>query len=247
MICSLVNRCARVVACLCLVAAFTPLALAAPVERAERPETAVAAIQTALDQADLALFEQRVDVDALIDEGSAVFMSKLLKAGETGELPPALALLATAAGTPQGALAMRGMLAGEAAAFVRDGVASGRFGGGKAGKGSAGKSRGLLAPLFANASTGRKHLRAVGRALPVTSAGDVVELPVAIRDEGNGREYRLRLRLEQYSDSPAGASPTTTVSPYWKVTGIADLPAIADQIWEEAVPPKSQSSRSPSP
>lgn len=219
---------------LCLAAAFAPLAFAAAAA-GERPEAAVAAIQTALEQADLAAFEQRVDVDALIAEGSAVFMDKLLKAGGEGALPPVLSLLATAAGTPQGASALRGMLADEAAAFVRDGVASGRFGGKEAS--SAGRARGLLAPLFAEASTGRKSLRVAGRALSVAGAGDAVEVPVAIRDEGNGREYRVRLRLEQRSpERSAGASAAPAASTFWKVTRIADLPAIADRIWNEAVP-----------
>lgn len=223
------GRLMRAAGCLalCLYLAVAPLALAA----GERPEGAVAAIQTALDQADLAAFEQRVAVDALIDEGCAVFMDRLLRAGKNGDLPPVLALLATAAGTPQGALAMRGILADEAAAFVRDGVASGRFGG-RTGR-SAGRARGLLAPLFAEVSTGRKSLRVAGRALPVTTAGDVVELPVSIRDEGNGRAYRLRLRLEQWPpERPAGAG----AAGFWKVTRIADLPAIADRLWNEAVP-----------
>lgn len=230
-----VGRGIRFIACGCLALCLaSSLAFAA----GERPEAAVTAIQTALDQADLAAFERRVDMDALIGEGCAVFMSKLSTAGATGDLPPVLALLASAAGTPQGAAAMRGLLAGETAAFVRDGVASGRFGGGKAR--SAERSRGLLAPLFAEASTGRKSLRAVGRAVPVTAAGDVVELPVAIRDAGNGREYRLRLRLEQaLPEGSAGASAKaagSAGSPFWKVTRIADLPAIADRLWDEAMP-----------
>lgn len=221
----------RVVVCGCLALCFAVSSLA--FAAGERPEAAVAAIQTALDQADLAAFEQRVDMNALIDEGCAVFMSKLSTAGATGDLPPVLALLATAAGTPQGAAAMRGLLANEAAAFVRDGVASGRFGGGEAR--SAGTSRGLLAPLFAEASTGRKSLRAVGRAVPVTAAGDAVELPVSIRDAGNGREYRLRLRLEQALPEASAGATGSAGSPFWKVTRIADLPAIANRIWNEAM------------
>lgn len=197
---------------------------------AETPEFAVTEIQTALDQGDLPRFERRADVDALCGQGAAIFIDMLRKAGEkeSASLPPVLALLGSAAQKPETAVTLRAMLAGEAAAFVRDGVESGRFGGKTDGK-TAGNGRGMLAPLFADVSTGRKSLRVTGKAVPAKGAkggaAQAVELPVAVKDKGNGREYPVRLRLEKTEG-------------LWKVTRIADLPEIAGTLWKEATNPE---------
>ncbi len=189
----------------------------------ESPEEAVMDIQKALDQADLNLFERRVDVDGLAAQGSDIFVSMLAERGSTN-LPPVVSLLVNTVNNPEAAVLIRQILAGEAAAFVRDGVASGRFGGRSDDSGP--PSRGLLSPLFTGVSTDRKILSVTGRARRVATednTGRAVELPVRIRDEGSKKSYGLRLRLERGSDIAAG----------WKVVRIADLPEIANQIWKE--------------
>lgn len=187
------------------------------------PEEAVMDIQKAIDRADLNLFEQRVDVEALAAQGSDMFVSMLAERGSAG-LPPVVALLANTARSPDAAFLIRQMLANEAAAFVRDGVASGRFGGRRGDPRQ--PSRGLLSPLFADVSTARKVLSVAGKARRIDeqdNTGHAVELPVRVRDDGSRKSYGLRLRLERDSTAAEG----------WKVVRIADLPEIADRIWKE--------------
>ena len=71
---------------------FLPLFLlvTAPALARQTPETALKEIQAAIDAGDLAAFERRVDVDALLDQSSSALIAALQKAGkvDTSGLPP---------------------------------------------------------------------------------------------------------------------------------------------------------------
>ena len=136
-------------------------------------------IQAAIDASDLAAFERRVDVDALLDQSSSALIAALQKAGQvdTSGLPPMLALMVASVQDPSMAKQIKGLLVQETGTFTRSGIESGFF----AGKPKANaKPKGLLAPLFGNVSTGRKELR---------------------HDFGNGRDYKVDLGM-----SPSGES-----------------------------------------
>ena len=174
-------------------------------------------IQAAIDAGDLAAFERRVDVDALLDQSSSALIAALQKAGkvDTSGLPPMLALMVASVQDPSMAKQIKGLLVQEAGTFTRSGIESGFF----AGKPKAdAKPKGLLAPLFSNVSTGRKELRPRGAS---RKANGSVILPATIHDFGNGRDYKVDLGM-----SPAGES--------WKVTSIANMDKLVSRLQKEA-------------
>ena len=165
---------------------FLPLLLLVTVPALARqtPEAVLKEIQTAIDASDLAAFERRVDVDALLDQSSSALITALQKAGQvdTSGLPPMLALMVASVQDPSMAKQIKGLLVQETGTFTRSGIESGFF----AGKPKANaKPKGLLAPLFGNVSTGRKELRPRGASRKVN--GNVI-LPATIHDFGNGRD-----------------------------------------------------------
>ena len=186
---------------------FLPLLLLVTVPALARqtPEAVLKEIQTAIDASDLAAFERRVDVDALLDQSSSALITALQKAGQvdTSGLPPMLALMVASVQDPSMAKQIKGLLVQETGTFTRSGIESGFF----AGKPKANaKPKGLLAPLFGNVS------RKVN--------GNVI-LPATIHDFGNGRDYKVDLGM-----SPSGES--------WKVTSIANMDKLVSRLQKEA-------------
>ena len=174
----MISRCFRFFLFLPLLLLVTVTALAR-----QTPEAVLKEIQTAIDASDLAAFERRVDVDALLDQSSSALIAALQKAGQvdTSGLPPMLALMVASVQDPSMAKQIKGLLVQETGTFTRSGIESGFF----AGKPKANaKPKGLLAPLFGNVSTGRKELRPRGASRKVN--GNVI-LPATIHDFGNGR------------------------------------------------------------
>ena len=130
---------------------FLPLLLLVTVPALARqtPEAVLKEIQAAIDASDLAAFERRVDVDALLDQSSSALIAALQKAGQvdTSGLPPMLALMVASVQDPSMAKQIKGLLVQETGTFTRSGIESGFF----AGKPKANaKPKGLLAPLFGN-------------------------------------------------------------------------------------------------
>ena len=198
---------------------FLPLLLLVTVPALARqtPEAVLKEIQTAIDASDLAAFERRVDVDALLDQSSSALIAALQKAGQvdTSGLPPMLALMVASVQDPSMAKQIKGLLVQETGTFTRSGIESGFF----AGKPKANANpKGLLAPLFGNVSTGRKELRPRGASRKVN--GNVI-LPATILDFGNGRDYKVDLGM-----SPSGES--------WKVTSIANMDKLVSRLQKEA-------------
>ena len=209
---SMISRCFRFFLFLPLLLLVTVPALAR-----QTPEAVLKEIQTAIDASDLAAFERRVDVDALLDQSSSTLITALQKAGQvdTSGLPPMLALMVASVQDPSMAKQIKGLLVQETGTFTRSGIESGFF----AGKPKANaKPKGLLAPLFGNVSTGRKELRPRGASRKVN--GNVI-LPATIHDFGNGRDYKVDLGM-----SPSGES--------WKVTSIANMDKLVSRLQKEA-------------
>ena len=96
---------------------FLPLLLLVTVPALARqtPEAVLKEIQTAIDASDLAAFERRVDVDALLDQSSSALIIALQKAGQvdTSGLPPMLALMVASVQDPSMAKQIKGLLVQE--------------------------------------------------------------------------------------------------------------------------------------
>lgn len=144
-------------------------------------------IAKAIDSADLAAFEKLVDLDGIIDEGVTLFIAEMKKPANAQQLPPMLAMMfSRAAGQDDMGKSIRTMLAGESRAFICNGVSSGAF----AGRTPTGATQqGLLAPLFANASQGRKEIRSIGQ--PSAIGDGLWHVPFVIHDGGNDQDYPI--------------------------------------------------------
>lgn len=194
--------------CLLLYCLFLPCSVYAT----ETIENTFTEIQTALDHADLPRFERYVDIESLAKQGTDTFLTLLTKNGLNPNLPPVIAVLALSLATnPDNAPTLKSTIAHQASQFIRNGVSSGHFGGRK--------TTSDVPPIFAEASKGRKILSIAGKALAVKGK-NALDVPVHIKDEGNGHTYSVKLRLEK--------------GKVWRVTEIADLPSLADRIWKEA-------------
>ena len=138
------------------------------------------------------------------------------KTEDQSTLPPALAMILASVGkSEQATELLRSTLSKEAGEFVRYGVRSGAY---------AGKSRqaeppsGLLAPLFSDASMGRKEIQQVGR--PVAESG-AVYVPFTLKDHGNGNSYPVEAWLRQQDGD-------------WKVIGLRNVRTLVRLIREES-------------
>lgn len=136
-------------------------------------------MQAAVDKGDGAAFGKLVDLDAILNNGLDIFLNE--GAGNMG-LPPVLTLMLSGVGSQP---ALRKLLLDECRAFVLNNINNGSF----AGKTRSGaSSQGRFAPLFSNASTGRKEIVEVGQ--PMRDAEGWI-LPFTVLDHGNGNYYRI--------------------------------------------------------
>ena len=179
------------------------------------PVQTVRNLQKALDNADAALLNQCADVESVVGQAVDVFLRDLQSPDAQASLPPVLAMLLGPLSSSETAQStIRGTLQREVSEFVRYGVRSGNF---------AGKPRettppeGLLAPLFADASLGRKEVRGVGT--PVQQ-GDMAVVPFSVRDHGNGNTYPVQAELRRQNGR-------------WRIVGLANMPALIKQVREE--------------
>jgi hypothetical protein len=174
-----------------------------------------AQIGKAIDDADMAAFERLVDINAILNAALDIFLRDLEAMQAAGEIPPMLALLFSGAAMRDVAGEQaRNLLINETRAFVLNGVDSGAF----AGRPPNGRaSRGLFAPLFADASTGRKEIRNIG--IPRAEGGEWV-IPFVVHDFGNGESYPVLGRV-----SPAESG--------FRLIGVENLEEIMRRVNEE--------------
>ena len=181
---------------------------------AHAPEQAVRDAQRAIDAKNADRFEQIVDVKRILDAATDLLLAEADK--PDGQLPPILALMLSSVKNSQALAGLRSLITQETHAFVRYGVLSGNFAGTPD---QSVRPGGMLAPLFGDASLGRKELRIAGPAAP--GGQDRVLLPVELKDHGNDTVYPLLLRLQWQS-------------PDWRMVEIVNLPDIWNQIQAEA-------------
>ncbi len=181
---------------------------------AESPRECVVRAGNAIDNADAELFTQNVYLDAMIAQGLEDFFAEVKKPEVARDLPPILALFLSRVQDPEQKKNIQKLLATEVRAYILDGVASGAF----AGQRKQAAARGILAPLFANASTGRKELIQIGEGRSETEGWIV---PCTLLDYGNGMEYPIDALVQD-------------VDGRFKITAVRNLPEIFVRLREEA-------------
>lgn len=178
------------------------------------PDECLQKIGKSLDDGDLQAFEQLVDMDAILAQGMDVFLAEAQKPENSSKLAPMLAMMFTQMGG-QGGQVIRNLILQEARAFVANGISSGAF----AGKQPApGANQGVLAPLFANASIGRKEIRGIGQVMK-TENGWIV--PFTVHDYGNDKDYPV---IGRFTAGDNGA----------RLTSIENIDQLFAQIKKEA-------------
>lgn len=181
------------------------------------PANTLDQIGEAVDNGDLAAFEELVDVDGIVDQALDKFLQEIRKPEYSSSLPPLMAMMfSQAAAQGQAGENLRALLRGEAAAFARNGVSSGAFAGKKL---SATQRSGLLAPLFASASIGRKEIRGIGDAR--RDGADWI-VPFSVHDYGNDEDYDIAGRFSQTANG-------------WRMTGLENLDQLFRKIYEESL------------
>lgn len=151
---------------------------------ATTPYECVAAMQEAVDAGSADDFLTLVNIDAILNDALATLLARAQDTESASGIQPLLALLFSQMAGQKGEAARR-LLLEEARAFVLNGVASGAFAGKKL---ADAQQRGLLAPLFANASLGRKQVVSIGDA---ARTADGWLMPFSVRDFGNGEDYAV--------------------------------------------------------
>lgn len=151
----------------------------------DAPVAALWEAEKAAHAGDAARFEELVDINGIINAALDIFMAEA-KNGSLN-LPPMLALMLGGVG---GQPALRGLLLNETRAFILNGINSGAFGGKVI---SSAQSQGILAPLFSNASIGRKDITSVGKP---EREGKGWLVPFTVLDSGNGNFYDIVGYLE---------------------------------------------------
>lgn len=171
----------------------------------------------AVDSADAAAFEKIVDVDGILADALDIFVRRAKQPQGAADLPPMLAILFAQAGSgEQGSATVRAVLLSESRSFIMNGISSGAFAGRKV-EGRA--AQGVLAPLFADASTGRKEIRQVGEAR--AKNGDWL-VPFTVYDHGNGESYRINGRVH-FDGSSTG-----------RLVAVENLEALMGQVADES-------------
>ena len=188
-----------------------------PFVRAADPRQCVADVGRAIDAADAAAFERLVDVDAILDAALTLFLRDAQKPEVAARLPPLLAVMfSQAASGDSGGNNLRNLLFSDARAFVINGVSSGAFAGRTP---SGGAAQGLLAPLFADASTGRKEIRRIGQARS-DNRGWLV--PFVVHDAGNGENYEVLGRVSPVENG-------------FRLTSVENLEELLDRVRAESL------------
>lgn len=179
------------------------------------PDKCLARIAEAMEKGDAQAFEELVDIDGIMDGALDVFMAEARKPENKSSLPPMIAMLFSQSAGQSGQT-IKALLLQAAKEFVLSGVGSGAFGGGK---GAAAQGQGFFAPLFANASMGRKEIRPLGEAVGQDGGW---HMPFNVHDCGNGQDYAVIGRFEPLGKDGA------------KLVEIENLDQIFEQIQKEA-------------
>ena len=206
------HRRVAVIALFCFLVSFPCRATARPA-----PEQVVTRIQTAIQQCDVTSFEKYVAIDLLVHNSLDVLMNHAQSICASGqELPPTLTVMALVASSEDSKL--RNLLGSDLEQLIRYGVAAGLLNGQRD---QTVKPEGLLTPLLAKLSTGKKILRLAGKSRQDTKLSGTWLIPVEIYEVNSKRRYPFTLHVV-----PAGND--------WRVDGIADVDALLTRLEKSA-------------
>ena len=177
------------------------------------PRQCILEAGNAVEKSDVAAFEKHVDVDGILEQALNLFVRRAQDPEAAKDLPPMVALLFTQAASKEGNV--RALLLNETRSFVLNGISSGAFAGKKP---TAGSSQGLLAPLFADASTGRKEIKNVGQA---RRDGEAWLVPFVVHDAGNDESYDVTGRV-------------TSVKGEMRLTSVANMESLLRRVAAES-------------
>ena len=163
-------------------------AAAATASDAAQARACILAVRDAVDAADVHAFDKAVDTEKVLDHAVGVVAEASSRGGEN--VPPVLSLMFSPLSNMAAA---RQLLIRETAAFVRNGIASGAFAGKKVADAPA--AQGMLAPLFADVSMGRKQIIHVSPAIRGDDGAWLVAFDLL--DGGNQQTYSLLGRVEK--------------------------------------------------
>ena len=152
-------------------------------------------------------------LDAILEQALNLFVRRAQDPEAAKDLPPMVALLFTQAASKEGNV--RALLLNETRSFVLNGISSGAFAGKKP---SASASQGMLAPLFADASTGRKEIKNVGQA---RRDGEGWLVPFVVHDSGNDESYDVTGRV-------------TSVKGEMRLTSVANMESLLRRVAAES-------------
>ena len=208
----------RTLSCALLIVSWLLSGLSGKVCAATSPQACLAAVEAALEAHDAAAFERHVDMDGILDVVVKRLVEEASRPENAASLPPVLSLmLSGAALSGDGGASVRALLRNEARAFVRNGITSGAFAGHSSPEDSV-RQEGLVAPLFRDASQGRKQIHGLGQARRVKNGW---VMPFRVRDHGNGNDYAVVGRFTGTGDAV-------------RLTGIEKLKELLARIREEA-------------
>ena len=177
------------------------------------PRQCIMEAGSAVEKSDVAAFEKQVDVDAILEQALNLFVRRAQDPEAAKDLPPMVALLFTQAASKEGNV--RALLLNETRSFVLNGISSGAFAGKKP---SAKASQGMLAPLFADASTGRKEIKNIGQA---RRDGEGWLVPFVVHDSGNDESYDVTGRV-------------TSVKGEMRLTSVANMESLLRRVAAES-------------
>ena len=177
------------------------------------PRQCIMEAGSAVEKSDVAAFDKQVDVDAILEQALNLFVRRAQDPEAAKDLPPMVALLFTQAASKEGNV--RALLLNETRSFVLNGISSGAFAGKKP---SAKASQGMLAPLFADASTGRKEIKNVGQA---RRDGEGWLVPFVVHDSGNDESYDVTGRV-------------TSVKGEMRLTSVANMESLLRRVAAES-------------
>lgn len=149
----------------------------------QNPRACLEDINKAVEAGDTQAFQELVNLDGILADAYATFLREARKPENSPKIPPMLAIILAQASSGENGKAIQTLLIGEIKAFILNGIASGSFAGKKL---DPAQKQGVLAPLFAQASTGKKEIRNIGDSYP---DGDGWLATFVVHDSGNGNDY----------------------------------------------------------
>lgn len=182
---------------------------------ADKPENTLWEIQNAIDEANGSEFQNQVDLQPILQNLLNSFL-KYCKKPDSALAGNVLIKLFTE--QLEASPAIKDLCLKEAETFVLNGINSGAFAGRPV---NPANLSGLLSPIFANTSMGKKQIISVGEAKKANGEGNIYLIPFVLHDYGNENDYPIIGEFEQ------------TGKNIWRMINIVNIDDLVAQIASE--------------